>query len=355
MPFYVRAFFLKKVWLCIKGQNICPCLFQLLFKNHSKPSASSNCDFRGTIIDVTERLTGLDLFDTLNFLRKVYKIELAEAEWGKNHREALERNLELINGQTIHELYPEVYKLVKNYLPLIDTLHQIAKQHIYTETFSDSSGRPVFFVSIRELARKLKKDSKNVSVQLAALTYLGLVNKLSEEEIPEPFLKRANDEATKHNHKYLVGFYSIPSYDSESLAFITTKAIEFKTKGFTMKGFSRHMLLLSLGESEANRVFPQMAGKAIPQLNEEVTSKMERVALQMIRQKGWTTEKEILEQIELHFRGQQRFKETQIKRMLPDMYDKYLLKRVPLNNELKEKFGIDCIGFPRIITDIEAA
>ncbi|SPF49192.1 conserved hypothetical protein [Candidatus Desulfosporosinus infrequens] len=323
--------------------------------HHIYCCSSSNCGFKGTIIDVTEQLTGLNQFDTLNFLRKVYKVEFAETEWGKNQREALERNQELINGPTIHVLYPEVYKLAKNYLPLIDTLHQIAKHHIYTETFSDSSGRPVFFVSIRELARKLKKDSKNISVHLAALTYLGLVNKLSEGEIPEPFLKRANDEATKHNHKYRVGFYSIPSYDVESLAFSTTKAIEFKEKGFTMKGFSREMLLLALGEAEANRVFPQMAGKAIPQLNEEVTSKMERVALELIRQKGWTTEKEILEQIELHFRGQQKFKETQIKRILPDMYDKYLLIRVPLNNELKEKFGIACKGFPRIIIGVEAA
>jgi len=177
----------------------------------------------------------------------------------------------------------------------------------------------------------LKKDSKNISVHLAAITYLGLVNKLSEEEIPEPFLKRASDEATKHNHKYRVGFYSIPSYDSESLSFSTTKAIEFKEKGFTMKGFSRELLLLALGEAEANRVFPQMTEKAIPQLNEEVTSKMERVALELIRQKGWTTEKEILEEVKLRFRGQQRFKETQIKRILPNMCDKYLLKRLMSN------------------------
>lgn len=323
--------------------------------HHIYCCSSSNCGFIGTIIDVTQRLTGLNQYDTLNFLRKIYRIEFAETEWGKDQREALERNQELMNGPAIHDLYPEVYKLTKNYLPLIDSLHQIAKKYISTETFSDSSGRPVFFVSVRELARKLKKDSKNVSVQLAALTYFGLVNKLSVEEIPEPFLKRANDEALKHNHKYRITFYSIPSYDSEYLAFSTAKSIEFKEKGFTMKGFSREMLLLALGEPEADRVFPQMAGKAIPQLNEEVTSKMERVALQLIHQKGWTTEKEILEQVELRFRGQQKYKETQIKRILPDMYDKYLLIRVPLNKELKERFGIDCKGFPRIIIDNEVA
>lgn len=323
--------------------------------HHIYCCASSNCGFKGTIIDVTEQLTGLNQYDTLNFLRKVYRIEFAETEWGQNQRELLERNQQLIYDQTIPALYPEVHKLVKSYLPLLETLHQIAKQHIYTETFSDSSGRPVFFVSIRELARKLKKDSKNVSIHLAVLTYLGLVKKLSKEEIPEPFLKRANEEAIRHIHKYVIGFYSVPSYDSQSLAFSTTKAIEFKEKGFTIRGFSREMLLLSLGEAEANRVFPQMAGQAIPQLNEEITSKMEIVALQLIRQKGWTTEKEILEQVKLRFKGQQRFKETQIKRILPDMCDKYLLIRVPLNNELKQRFGIYCTGFPRIIIEDEAA
>jgi hypothetical protein len=51
----------------------------------------------------------------------------------------------------------------------------------------------------------------------------------------------------------------------------------------------------------------------------------------------------------MRFRGQKEFKERQFKRMLPDMLDKYLLVRIPLNRELKQRFGIVRKGHPYII------
>lgn len=174
-----------------------------------------------------------------------------------------------------------------------------------TKTFTDLSGKPIFFGSIRELSGRLKKDTKNLTVHLAILTYLELINKLPGEEIPEPLRKRARGEAKKYNHKYRISFYSIPSYDSDTLSFSTAKAIEFKDMGFTVRGFSREMLL-SLGTDEADRVFPQMTGQSIPKLNQEITAQMELVALRLIDQKGWTTQGEILQHIGLRFKGQQR-------------------------------------------------
>lgn len=146
-----------------------------------------------------------------------------------------------------------------------------------------------------------------------------------------------------------MGFLSIPSYDEVTLAFSALKSKEYHDRHFTIKGFSREMILGALGEAEADRVYPQMKGQEIPMLNDEVTMQMERVAMTLITSKGWAHESEILEQIKLHFRGQQHFKETQIKRMLPGMYEKYCLKQVRLNKELKDKFGITSKGYPSVI------
>ncbi len=317
--------------------------------HHIYKCHSSECGITGTIFDILNRLTGMDFIETARFLRRVYRIEYAETEWQRDRKTVLDENQKLIVGNEFTELYPEIFRLIKNYLPLLSSLNQIAKDHITTDTFTDIHGNPVFFVSIRTLASKWKKDTKNTGKILGLFTFLGLVKKLSETDIPTPWLNRAKREQAKNGFAYRVGFYSIPEYDNSVLAFATDKARLFKEKHFTIKGWGREALLGSLGEAEADRVFPQMKGKPIPTLNEEVTVQMERITMELITAKGWVYESEILERIKLKFRGQKAFKERQFKRMLPDMLDKYLLVRVPLNKDLKQRFGIVRKGHPYVI------
>ncbi|MTI85572.1 MAG: hypothetical protein FH756_17165 [Firmicutes bacterium] len=133
------------------------------------------------------------------------------------------------------------------------------------------------------------------------------------------------------------------------MAFAENKALEYKEKGFTMRGWGRELLLRTLGGEEADRVYPQQKGKAITTLNEEVASQMEQITMQLINDKGWTTESEIIENLTLKFKGQRRYKNQQIKRILPELLEKYELKRVRLNKELKEEFKISVKGYPFFI------
>lgn len=72
------------------------------------------------------------------------------------------------------------------------------------------------------------------------------------------------------------------------------KAFEFKVKGFTMKGFSRELLLRSLGMEEADRVYPRLEGKTLSEFSEELCRGLEKLAHSLILEKGWTSEKEII-------------------------------------------------------------
>jgi hypothetical protein len=318
--------------------------------HHIYKCHSGECGVTGTIFDVVQQLTEMDFIETARFLRKVFRIEYAETEWQRNRKSVLDENQSLIASDEFAEQDPEIIRLIKNYLPLLSKLNEIAKNHITTNTFTDIHGNPVFFVSIRTLATEWKKDVKSTGKILGVFTFLGLVKKIPEDDIPTHMLRRAKREQAKHGLAYRVGFYSIPKYEETVLVFATDKARLFKEKHFTIKGWGREMLLGSLGEAEADRVFPQMKGKPIPALNEEVTVQMERVAMEIISAKGWAYESEILEHIKLmRFRGQKEFKERQFKRMLPDMLDKYLLVRIPLNRELKQRFGIVRKGHPYII------
>lgn len=85
--------------------------FRCIIHNDSNPSAgilqnpenghyiynclSDNCGFKGTIIELTEKITGLNRKETLRFLRKVYRIEYEETEWQLEQKKILEHNIGL--------------------------------------------------------------------------------------------------------------------------------------------------------------------------------------------------------------------------------------------------------------------
>ncbi|TDL92060.1 hypothetical protein E2R55_03065 [Vibrio vulnificus] len=69
----------------------------------------------------------------------------------------------------------------------------------------------------------------------------------------------------------------------------------------------------------------------------------------MIETYGWTTEQEVLENVTLHFKGQQTFKLKQFKICFGELLDGYDLQRIRLNKELKQELGIEGNGYGYII------
>ncbi|MEH7075795.1 hypothetical protein [Neobacillus drentensis] len=339
--------------------------FNCLFHDDKNPSAgivinedtghhiyncmSSSCGISLTIIQVVERLTNLNRVEALRFLRNVYKIDYQETDWQKEKKEILHENQRLIFSNELSQVYPMIDKMIRKYTVELSLMNQLALNHLQTEYFTDKQGNPIFFSSLRYLAQKCGKDSKRLSDKISLFTYLGLIRKVPEDEIPEFLLNKAKSEAAKKKQKYLVGFYSIPPYGEETFKFTKEKISEYKQHGFTMRGWGRELLLRTLGEEESNRVFPQMEAKEIPERNNELTSEIERVALMLIEHKGFTTEKEILYFLTQEH-GKQSIYEKQIKRTIPDLINKYCLNRQRLNKALKEQLGIeDMSGYPIVI------
>ena len=284
-----------------------PHKFCCLFHDEANPSAniyvdpntnfywykcfSESCGVTWDIISVTENLLKCSRIEALRFLRRVYKIGYHETSWQKEHREIFQENTNLLNEEkTLIQLAPETHKRIRNYLRQLVFINEYAQSHINTDKFTDSNGAPVFYGSTRFLADKCRKDEKQFRKVLALFAYLGLLNKLPDNEIPDFLLRDAKRQAAKRKQQYRVGFYSIPQYSENTLAFSEAKAMEFKERGFTMKGWGRELLLRTLGEKEADRVFPQSKGKEIPSFNDYISSQMELVAMREITSKGWTTE-----------------------------------------------------------------
>lgn len=224
----------------------------------------------------------------------------------------------------------------------------LQKNKVITENFTSVEGEPVFFASNLYLSKMFKLDGKTTNERLALFTYLGLVKKLAEKDIPEFLLKQAKHEAAKKKQKHIINFYSIPAFGETVFSYATMKAKEFKCRGFTMKGFSRELLFRTLGEAEADRVYPRLEGQPLSVVSEERSRMLEQITYSIIQQKGWTTEKEIISSFDCGCL-KASVVETQLKRMLPEMIEKYGLRRTRLNKVIKEQLAIDVEGYPYII------
>ncbi|SFJ43426.1 hypothetical protein SAMN04487936_102155 [Halobacillus dabanensis] len=350
-------------YLGIRGNS-----FNCIFHDDENPSAgivknktshkknvynclSSNCGVSYTMITITQKLTGLNEEQSMKFLKRVYKIEYIESDWKKDRRKILENNERIVNGKKIESLYPELNKRIKRYIKLLTFFQVLSRKHLQTEYFTDITGTPLFYSSISYIAKALGINARRLTDRIALLTYLGLIKKVPEEEIPEHLLKKAKFEAAKKNQTYLTTYYSIPEYNHETLSKCEEKAIEFVDCGFTMKAFSREMILRTLGQEEADRVFPQMKNKKV--VDTQLVKTIERVTMELVEKKGWTTETEVIKNVNPVVKETKSLVETKIKRTMSEVCIKYGMVKQRLNKVIKEELDIPCKGYPTIIINEE--
>ncbi|AQY42452.1 hypothetical protein B4918_31610 (plasmid) [Bacillus thuringiensis] len=129
---------------------------------------------------------------------------------------------------------------------------------------------------------------------------------------------------------------------------------EWLEKGYSTKTISYEGVYRTYGREDADRVFPQDKGREVAKLNEEVVSKIHLATMKVIEYKGWTTEREVLDNIPYYFKGQQEFKKRQFKRCISEMIDAYGLEIIKSNKVVKKMMGIteeqmDKYSFPNII------
>lgn len=314
-----------------------------LYKCHS-----GDCKFpSGTIIRVVERLQKCSKPQAINFIKSVYGIKLIETEWQKEQKEILQANKDYLYSGLMADEFPQLYKRIRNYIPILIMINDIAMNNVYDESISDSD-KVIFFASIRYIANALNtKDIKRLTERLNLFVFLELIEKLSVEDIPEHMLKEAKHQAALKKQNKLVSYYSIPSYNDSLLEQAQNNAILFEDKNMTMKGWSRELLIRNFGEDSdiVNRVYPQYKGKKLTKSSEEFAETFDMLIVGIIEYKGYATEKEIIKMLE----GYKEFNKVKIKRVLQETIEKHNLKRIRCNGEIKKQYNMDTNGYPFII------
>jgi uncharacterized protein YejL (UPF0352 family) len=96
-------------------------------------------------------------------------------------------------------------------------------------------------------------------------------------------------------------------------------------------------------------LFPQDKNKEMNELNDIVSMEFEKAMLNLIQRQGYATEKQLLDEVKLYFKGQQKYKQEQLKRCLSEIIDKYELHRITADKTLKAKLNIKTNGYPKVI------
>lgn len=319
-----------------------------LYKCHS-----NNYPFIGNILDIVKKLKGFkDIKQAKEFLIKLYKIQIEISPKDKELIKKLERYNLLFSSEKAEEEYPNLFKVLKkhNLFNEIQLILNLAIEYVghYCE------GKAFVYVSTTKVSKLLYKSPSVVNRNLNMLTLFKLINKLKSNEIPNVLYQKLNRRKKMKQFEYLNNIYEVPKYTRELFEEIEGMCKKWLENGCTSKTINFEGVLRTFGEKDAKRVYPQIKLEKLNRLSDEITLQIHKVTMYLLEEKGWTTEKEILDNINLYFKGQNQFKKNQFKLCISEMLEMYDLEFIHTNKVIKDEMKITendmkKNSFPKII------
>ncbi|WP_017413475.1 CHC2 zinc finger domain-containing protein [Clostridium tunisiense] len=305
-----------------------------LYKCHS-----TNCNFdNGSIIDVVMSLQGCNFSEAIKFICEVYGIDFIKNEDCKNDcAKELQNNIDYLQSGLMEKEYPNLFKRIKNYLPILIKFNEIAIEYSYT-------GDSMFFTSIRNIANQLGRNHhRRIGDRINLFAFLGLIYKLNDSDIPEEMLKKSKELA--EGYKNHISYYEIPQYSKEILDYAEYYATQFKECNMTMTGWSWELIYRTFGKGRADRVFPQLKGQRISKKASKFSTQLANIIMSLLEHKAYVTEKELLSFME----GAKSSNFINLKKTLQEILETYDLIKIRLNKQLKQKLSITSNGYGYII------
>ena len=338
-----------------------------LYKCHS-----GSCGLTMNIKQLIEKLGNFKSeYKAVEFIKTIYNLSIKETAWSIEQKANLDSILNNLSMGKFAELCPQASKNIRYVREMFATLVSIAKENVYGENYTNSDGDIVFFVSLSRLARIMKVSPTNInriSQRIAVLVYHDLVRKLDDDKIPEVLLKKSRALSIDRGKDKRVNFYSIPSWVFEHLRGVEIQGEKWKQYGYTIKGTSYEMFYRAEGLGVAQKIYPQhkkikvkstdhktgehkeiIIDRTTSKDSDAVVKKIVDSIKHLLKDKGYTTEKEIVYHLSKVFRWEMT--EIQLRKMRGQL-EKFGFKRIRVNKEIKEKYGVVSNGYPFIIVRV---
>lgn len=300
------------------------------------------CDRAFTIVSITEKLANCKRHEAIEFIKKVYDIELVQSEWVVKQKQMIIDSVNYLDSDDFKITFPELSKLIRT------RKHHIKAMLLYFSQFINddmrANGKPFFYASYKTLMDVcgIKGDQNSLSKSLSLFSLINMITKLQIEDIPEKELNKAREIAAQYNLRKLTGFYSFEEYGTMLFEESEDIARALKENNFTLKGLSREYVLRTFGPALANKVYPQYKnetrrGNSLK--SDEHTIDITKCLFYLIDEKGFATEKELIHMLGNKYAYDQT--EIQIKKSLQEMLLAYGLVRVKASKANKQKYGIE--------------
>lgn len=304
------------------------------------------CNQARTIISITEQLAHCRRSEAINFIKKVYKIDYRPSEWVEQQRQLMIDSALYLDSEEFKETFPQINRLIRTRKTDIQKILMHMTKHINDGLQYD--GKPLFFASLNSLMKICeKKDKTKISQSVTLFALLNMLNKVELNCIPEDELNKAKHISAKYGFKKIVNFYQIEEYGFTTLENSEKIAGTLIENNISLKGLSREYILRTFGIETADRVFPQYKyenRQGTSAKSDYLTGEIASVVLNTIKEQGYIFERDV------NINGAIG---TQWKKSIQEILDSYGLKKVKLNKELKEKYGIEGNGYPCIIIESE--
>ena len=320
--------------------------------------ACFGCGARLNVKQLVEKIGNFKSeYQSLEFLKSIYNLKIAETDWTIEQRENIDRILECLSRTDdwgFATLCPTANNNIRSARLVFMEVLCMARSAIYPRRQNGIDGNVVFSLSVRQIANRTGKRSiDKVNKYLKLLIYHDMLRIIPIEQIPKAWLAKAVNAKGGEGHK-LTQFYSIPSWVQSHLEVVESNGRRWKENGYRLNGISFETFYRAEGKETANRLYPQskaiMTAQGIKQRTTSKTAdrRHEQIldtVMELIQEQGYATEKQILS----HMNGSRSMNDIQLKRSIADIMHGNNLKKIRANKALKERYQIQSKGYPSII------
>lgn len=302
------------------------------------------------IIQVVAKLTGATLWGATQYLIDTTGVDFNISDELQEQIRQINSFKHTLRSDTLKEQHPEMYQLFGRYgRPAhVSTILDIMLDQMYEY---NGEVQVVSWLSTKNLSKRLGVGTSTVERLLNLMALTGIVNKLSDNEVPEELmvvLDRNQTHYRDENGKYVErthkrqrrsNVYTVPMV-MDSFSEIEDWSISLASSGFTMRGFSYEYLLSTFGEETALKVFPQEEGRKISQVTKDANNLFHRIVMENIQEKGYMIVNEIVDETRKYADASETFTNYKYAQQEAEMIEAYGLKKVGLTNDLREELEI---------------
>lgn len=211
--------------------------------------------------DVMEIAYGYDFLHARKHITRSLKILYKEGEWEMMQELKYLQAMTIVEKAetTIKKDFPELYKYIKRFLPVMQKLLNIGITSIRGKDWSVDD-ESVFYSSssfIADYQADAFKDMDRTTVNRAVNIFstLGLLKKEKEEDVPHQLLQRAKMRSGEYANFNTINFYTIPMFDHLLLKQANERVIKLREHKVASKEVSRKKVVEVFGEEYAQKVY----------------------------------------------------------------------------------------------------